>query len=229
MFSPLNTGRSRGRVVSLSASVVLHGLLLTWLLHTPSPKVLAPSFVALGESGGSITHLYWPADIWAARTDVGTLQARKRPAARKPLTWQQLSSRITPAPSEPEPRHVEEQDQTTSSGTPNPAPPAGAPYGTLAGRLSSGDEVRPALPVSATDPVVDPADLPGGAEGSVVVEITIDATGSVTQKTVLQSLGPAIDNKVLAALEYWHFRPATRNGVAVPSKQDVYYHFRPRG
>jgi hypothetical protein len=46
---------------------------------------------------------------------------------------------------------------------------------------------------------------------------------------VLQSLGAAIDNKVLAALENWHFRPATRNGVAIPSKQDVYYHFKPQG
>jgi hypothetical protein len=44
---------------------------------------------------------------------------------------------------------------------------------------------------------------------------------------VVQSLRPAIDAKVLAALESWHFLPATRDGVAIPSKQDVYYHFKP--
>jgi len=93
----------------------------------------------------------------------------------------------------------------------------------------SGDEIRPALPVSATDPVVDGADLAGHAEGSVVVEITIDDKGNIVQKVVLQSLGPAVDSKVLAALESWHFSPATRNGVAIPSKQDVYYHFKPTG
>ncbi len=93
----------------------------------------------------------------------------------------------------------------------------------------SGDEIRPALPVSATDPVVDRADLAGHGEGSVVVEITIDDKGNIVQKVVLQSLGPAIDQKVLAALESWHFSPATRNGVAIPSKQDVYYHFKPTG
>ena len=27
------------------------------------------------------------------------------------------------------------------------------------------------------------------------------------------------------ALDNWRFRPATRNGVAIASKQDVYYHF----
>ena len=41
------------------------------------------------------------------------------------------------------------------------------------------------------------------------------------QKIVLQSLGPAIDQKVLAALENWRFTPASKNGVPIPSKQDV--------
>ena len=45
------------------------------------------------------------------------------------------------------------------------------------------------------------------------------------QKIVLQSLGPAVDERVLAALEKWHFTPASKNGVPIPSKQDVYYHF----
>jgi TonB family protein len=109
----------------------------------------------------------------------------------------------------------------------NPSPPAGTPYGSQGSAF--GDEVRPALPINAYEPVVDPNELPGHVEGSIVVEITIDDRGNIVQKTVLQSLGAAIDNKVLAALENWHFRPATRNGVAIPSKQDVYYHFKPQG
>ena len=42
---------------------------------------------------------------------------------------------------------------------------------------------------------------------------------------MIQSLAPAVDSKVLAALENWRFRPATRNGAPIASKQDVYYHF----
>jgi hypothetical protein len=42
---------------------------------------------------------------------------------------------------------------------------------------------------------------------------------------VLQSLGPTVDQKVLAALENWRFTPASKNGVPISSKQDVYYHF----
>jgi TonB family protein len=84
------------------------------------------------------------------------------------------------------------------------------------------------LPVATADPVVYPWELPD-SEGKVVVEITIDERGEIVQKTVLQSLGPRIDDKVLAALENWRFHPATRNGVAIPSKQDAVFPFRARG
>jgi hypothetical protein len=40
-------------------------------------------------------------------------------------------------------------------------------------------------------------------------------------------MSAAIDQKVLLALESWHFHPATRDGIPIPSKQDVHYHFKP--
>ena len=46
---------------------------------------------------------------------------------------------------------------------------------------------------------------------------------------VLQSLGPAIDNKCLAALENWRFQPATQNGSPIASKQDAIFPFKARG
>jgi TonB family protein len=83
------------------------------------------------------------------------------------------------------------------------------------------------LPVTTFEPIVDRSQLPGGVEGNCVVEITIDENGAVVDKAVVQSLGPAIDSQVLAAVERWHFRPATRDGVPIPSKQDVVYHIKP--
>jgi TonB family protein len=59
----------------------------------------------------------------------------------------------------------------------------------------------------------------------VTIEIPIDEAGTIVQKVVLQSLGASVDQRVLAALEKWHFTPATKNGVPIPSRQDVYYHF----
>ncbi len=80
------------------------------------------------------------------------------------------------------------------------------------------------MPVVSPDPIVA-ADELNGVQGDVVIEVTIDEQGNIVRKVVLQSLAPSIDGKVLEALNNWRFRPATRNGVAIPSKQDVFYHF----
>jgi periplasmic protein TonB len=215
MFTPLDNQLSRLPSRTLGTSLLLHGLLLGWLLHSPNPRVLPPSSVAVGEYGTALTHLYWPRDASQANSrepgrDRHKLIWHERPKERKPATPEVAAS----------------QDETAGVAS-APASAAGMPYGTLANGPAFGDEIRPALPIAATDPVVDPHDLAGRGEGSVIVEVTIDDQGNIVQKVVLQSLGPLIDNKVLAALESWRFRPATRNGVAIPSKQDVYYHFKP--
>lgn len=223
MFTAANAGTSGRRTASLSLSIAFHGLLLGWLLSPPSLKILAPSSVAAGVSGGSVTTLYW-----SARGGSPESAQNEQLAARKRLIWRSQPSRIRRArPPEVSRGPLEAESQSPDSGHGDPAPPAGTSYGSQGSAF--GDEVRPALPINAYDPVVDPNELPGHVEGSIVVEITIDDKGNIVQKTILQSLGPAIDNKVLAALENWHFRPATRNGVAIPSKQDVYYHFKPQG
>jgi TonB family protein len=115
-------------------------------------------------------------------------------------------------------------DQTSAPGQTAQARPAGSPLGTVLDGPLTGEEVRPALPVVSPDPHVA-ADELGSLQGDVIVEVTIDEKGNIVQKVVVQSLAPAIDSKVLKALENWRFRPATRNGIAIASKQDVYYHF----
>ena len=79
------------------------------------------------------------------------------------------------------------------------------------------------MPTVSFDPVVEP-ELLDGKSGDVVVEITIDSAGNITDMKVLESLGP-VDQRVLAALAKWHFFPATRDGTPIASKQDVHYHF----
>ena len=69
-----------------------------------------------------------------------------------------------------------------------------------------------------------------GAQGDARISHTIDAPDRVWLKQNDEGADEAleiesIDGKVLEALENWRFRPATRNGVAIPSKQDVFYHF----
>ena len=69
------------------------------------------------------------------------------------------------------------------------------------------------------------SELPPGVQGDVVVEVTIDARGNIIEKRILQRIGYGIDEKVLAALEGWRFTPATQDGVPIPSRHDVHFHF----
>lgn len=227
MFSPVQTGIRRSRAPALSVSIVLHGLFLVWLLHAPAPPFLTPSFVVRGENGKLVAHLYWPNYRPDAANDVVSTNSastnRKLGLARARITWN--SARNQPAKVEIAPSEVAAESEASSAAS-VPSLPAGSPNGLVLEGSLTGPDVRPALPTVSADPVVDVSELPEGMkEGDEVVEITIDARGNIVQKVVMSSLGPAIDAKVLAALEEWHFRPATRWGTPIPSKQDVHYHF----
>lgn len=106
---------------------------------------------------------------------------------------------------------------------PSGALEAGSALGS--GYEGSGDEVKPALPVTFPDLKISRSELPGGVQGDVIVEITIDAQGVVVEEKLLQGLGHGIDERVIAVLHDWRFRPATRNGVPILSKHDVHFHF----
>lgn len=211
MFTEVQTGARRRRILP---PVLAHCALLVWLLHAPPPVFIAPSSVMAGVGGSAVTHLYWtggPAQESAP--------SRSREQEQTHLIYRR--HRATPSPE----RKMPEKAEQLAARATQQAPPAGSPYGSLLAGPTDGHEVRPALPVVSFDPVIGTADLPDGMEGSVIIEITIDEAGNVVQKMVVQSLTPAIDSKVMAAVSQWHFSPATRDGVAIASKQDVYYHF----
>jgi len=206
--------------------MALHCVFLLWLLRAPSPTEVAPSFVVNGVHGTQVAHLYWPNQ----RTQLvnhaspGTSDASAGRQLNAHLTWTQRSKAATSARHElPRPK-LGSDAETAVPGQATQARPAGSPLGTVLEGPLTGEEVRPALPVVSPDPIVATSEL-DGLKGDVVVEVTIDEKGTIIQKVVLQSLAPSIDGKVLEALENWRFRPATRNGVAIPSKQDVFYHF----
>jgi TonB family protein len=228
MFSILHRRVPKQQIKSLSVSLALHGLLLTFLLHAPTATVISPSLTLSGENGPAVTQLYWSRQGTAseAESKSSAERTRHRKVTDARLTWNRAKNEKRTTP--PDAALTETVAASTANSPTSTAatPPAGSQYGSLYNG-SLGHEVRPALPVLSTEPVVNAADLVGGIEGSVVVEITIDEKGNIVDKVVLQGLRPAIDAKVLAALESWHFSPATRDGVAIPSKQDVYYHFKP--
>ena len=232
MFSQLNPASGRRQSWVRWSSLALHGLVLAWLLHEPVPLLLNPVSIALGQNGKSVTRLYWssknPDDSSHSSSDQATQRYRHQRLSQK-LTWKAPAQLAKLAPQTPLARTAAQDNSQTQTLTAlGHGAQAGLSYGTLAGGPYYGDEIRPALPSATSDPVVWPWQLPD-SPGNEVIEITIDARGEIIHKTVLQSLGSDIDNKCLAALENWHFHPATRNGSPIPSKQDAVFPFKARG
>jgi TonB family protein len=233
MFAELQSGTSTQRRL-LAGSLALHGLLFAWLLHSPEPQLLMPNSIAEGRNGKVIAHLYFPTqnpdDSATSSSDSATQVYRHQRLGHEKLTWKPSSVQaklpLPPAPLAPS--GAEDSAKTATLSKLGHGALAGLPYGSVPGGPVYGDEIRPALPIATADPVVYPWQRPD-SEGKVVIEITIDERGEIVRKTVLQSLGPEIDNKCLAALENWRFQPATRNGAPIPTKQDAIFPFKARG
>ena len=234
MFSQLNPANTRRERWLRWGSLALHGAVLAWLLHSPAPPLLTASSVAVGQNGSSVTRLYWPSktpdDSSHSSSDQATERYKHQRLGHEKLTYKtpaQLAKLATPR--NPLSRSgAEDNSKTQTLSALGHGAEAGATYGTLYRGPLTGDEVRPALPSATSDPTVYPWQLPT-SPGNEVIEITIDERGEIVSKTVLQSLGADIDNKCLAALENWHFHPATRNGAPIPSKQDAIFPFHARG
>jgi len=233
MFTQLSAGTTTRRRV-LAGSLAVHGLLFAWLLHSPEPQLLMPSSVASGHNGKVIAHLYFPTqnpdDSATSSSDSATETYRHQRPGHEKLIWKpsatQSRSALRAAPLAPS--GAEDDAKSATLSKLGHGAPAGLPYGSVPGAPVYGDEIRPALPIATSDPVVYPWQRPE-SEGKVVIEITIDERGEIVRKTVLQSLGAEIDSKCLAALENWRFQPATRNGAPIPSKQDAIFPFKGRG
>jgi TonB family protein len=198
---------------ALMFSLALHGAFAGWLLWQPEPMLIQRSAVQLGENGGSLGLVYLPTDA-----------SLRLPVNEESHSLKYVAARTKTRP--PKPRHVaphqsdehptDAQAQGATAGSPNGDSDMGPIYGIAA---------LPALPTKYPDPQVSRSELPPGVVGDVVVEITIDSAGNVVNRKLLQSIGYGIDEKVMAVLENWHFRPATFNGAPVASRQDVHFHF----
>jgi len=233
MFAQLNPGAASQQRRLRTVSLVVHGIVLVWLLHSPEPQLLQPSSVARGENGRSVTRLFWssknPDDSSHSSSDLATERYRRQRLGQK-ITFK-APAQLAKLPALQTPRdrsEAEDKSKAQTLSAEGHGAQAGERYGTSNGGPLFGDEVRPALPVATSDPVVYPWQLPTAA-GNEVIEITIDERGEIVSKTVLVSLGPEIDTKCLAALDNWHFHPATRNGSPIASKQDAIFPFRARG
>ena len=214
MFS--NPTPSRRRLpTSWLISGLLHVAVLLALGIHAAPIFVQPEPVAQGDRGTSrATLIYVPNMVASDQRDI----VKPHKALLNLPTRQPAHPKTQPNPNPV-------QAERVPPAQPQSASLAGSPYGSDLNGPLNGDEIRPALPLVFNDPQVARSEIPPGVQGDVIVEITIDAEGKVVEEKLVKSLGYGIDEKVISALQAWRFRPATRNGVAIPSKHDVHYHF----
>src|SRR5713226_6381319 len=96
MFTPLYPAIPKRQAAALSVSLALHFVFLGWLLHSPAPIFVAPSSVMRGQSGSSLTRIYFGGDS-------GVSQEQLKPR----LTWrrpQKIANahRLEPPPAKSE-------------------------------------------------------------------------------------------------------------------------------
>lgn len=84
-----------------------------------------------------------------------------------------------------------------------------------------------AAPVAEITPAYPPTALRAREEGSVVVEASVDATGAVTDASVVErSRSRDLDRAALDAVRKTTFKPATEGGKAVASTVRVPIEFK---
>ncbi|WP_162538204.1 energy transducer TonB [Granulicella sp. WH15] len=187
----------------LVLSGTLHLLLIVVLVHSHGPRVAATDH---------------PGDRFGHHILL-TYSAGHAPAAEKaPIPHKQPP---------PPPAHA-------ALSTPKPPPPAPAASssttaastesGTSSDALGNGN-VTVALVILHPPPQPDLSRLPSGTRGDVIVDVVIDASGRIVKTTMASGLGHGVDETVLATIQQWTFQPATRNGVPVPSEQELLFHY----
>jgi len=63
-------------------------------------------------------------------------------------------------------------------------------------------------------------------EGTVVLWAEVDPSGRAVNVRVLRSVGLGLDEKAIAAVTQWRFKPGTRNGRPVPMPATIEVNFR---
>lgn len=201
-----NAPRRRGLLLSLG----LHGALAVFLsLLLLSLSRVRPVYQ---ESRCCATPLYWSGG------QVGGSN-HPHPAAKKPK-----KKKAAPAAAAAE---------QASSAAPvpaaqNPSTQAGITAQQQQGTFGVGtgsQDAEPAFPVYFPWPTVGDRTLLPPAEKKVIVEVTVNALGDVTEEKLVQGLGNTLDEIVLNTVKGWRFHPATLNGTAVSSVADLVFPF----
>ncbi len=188
-------------------SVLLHATLLIVLFRS-SHAVRVRTFLPGTPQGAHIDLSYLP----------GGAPPSAPPSVRKQTPVVAKESRLPLPPRLTPPVQAPASQVSTSSPTASTASTNDA--------LGS-DDIQIALTTYSPSPKPDLSRLPHGAQGEVVLDVTIDPTGQVADLQILATLGYGVDGAVVDTVRTWKFSPATKDGVPVASVQELHFHYGP--
>lgn len=102
---------------------------------------------------------------------------------------------------------------------------AAGPDAGVVGGLDGGTGLVPPRVLRSVPPVFPVAHLSHGEHPSVVLKVTLLATGEVADVTVEHSAGPDFDAAAIAAVRQWSFEPARRGEQPIASRIGIAVHF----
>lgn len=112
----------------------------------------------------------------------------------------------------------------TYSNAPQPPPPPPPPGSTGMAPVRVGGTIRTPDKTRDAKPVYPPDAMRARIQGVVILEVTIDPSGAVSDARILRSV-PGLDQAAIDAVRQWQYTPTLLNGVAVPVIMTVTLHF----
>lgn len=190
-------------LLSIASHAVMLALVVLLTLHTKVRPVYR-------ESRCCTVALYWSGATngGTART---TAPVRKRKAGRSSARASTVNHNSSPVPA-----------AQSAASQPGAAAPQQQP---TVGTGTGAENAEPAFPVYYPTPgVPDPSLLPA-TEQKVIVDVQISAMGEVIDEKLVQGLGNGVDQIVLSTVKGWRFHPATLNGNAIASVEELVFPF----
>jgi protein TonB len=111
---------------------------------------------------------------------------------------------------------------------PPPPPPPGQPGATTPnssdGALRVGGNIKAPTKIKNVNPIYPEDALAAKVQGVVILEVRVEADGTVGDAEVLRSI-PMLDDAALEAVRQWEFTPTLMNGAPVPVMMTVTVNF----
>jgi TonB family protein len=92
--------------------------------------------------------------------------------------------------------------------------------------MKVGNGVSAPVLLSKMEPEYSPEALSAKYTGTVMLKVVIGADGTASDPQLMKSLGFGLDEKAVDAVLQWRFKPAQKDGAAVPVQATIEVNFR---